>query len=587
VRNGDRKKLKNQFIFLSFLHTQGDSTMAIDFNNDLFTATNLGILMPSAAPVGQRRGTTQTDSVSSLDDRNDFYKFRIDRSATVELALSNVSSATSIELIKNFNNSRFGDPGEIIDIRTISSGSGSFKIDGLGTGEYGIRVAKVGSGNANYTLNLNGIAGNGREIEPNNTFTNPMLVPGDLTANVRNYSGSVRTNGNDNDIYRFQVSQPSRFFAVADSSGQTPKVILHDAAGRVINFQNNQVGFSPRLDPGTYHVNVFGDSDYNLSLSGTPLSRAQLSVNVSRIQAIDSFDGRFEIEGDPDFYTKVTIDGETRQSRTIEGRKDARPDFTFTKDVGINKRLIPVKISVFDSDVGSDTRADINPVKGVRDLDLTFDSLTGTFTGQGVSVQQNGNVVTVQGSGDSDKAIVEFKMNYSTFDTAQSSTLSSLSVKKGSNEDEKLRGLDLNGILDGRSGDDKISGMGGDDILLGGDDDDLLRGGTGNDTLFGGKGNDTLIGGQGQDTFVLAPKTGLDRIRDFEVGVDAIGLVRGLTFDNLTIEQTARGALIRAGNDQLAVLQGVQANQISAQDFVSVDLTRFRGMAVPTLATSV
>lgn len=78
----------------------------------------------------------------------------------------------------------------------------------------------------------------------------------------------------------------------------------------------------------------------------------------------------------------------------------------------------------------------------------------------------------------------------------------------GSRGSDSITGSDLDNVLDGNDGNDKLFGLAGDDELLGGkgndhldggDGDDLLDGDDGNDKLFGGAGNDDLLGGKGND----------------------------------------------------------------------------------------
>ncbi|MEM7795680.1 MAG: hypothetical protein AAF579_14670, partial [Cyanobacteria bacterium P01_C01_bin.118] len=78
-------------------------------------------------------------------------------------------------------------------------------------------------------------------------------------------------------------------------------------------------------------------------------------------------------------------------------------------------------------------------------------------------------------------------------------------------------------------------------------------GGIGNDTLTG----DNFSGGQGADTFAFTVGHGTDVITDFEVGIDTIGLLDGLSFGAIT--QTLQGSdlLLNTGGETLAVLEGV------------------------------
>ena len=125
-----------------------------------------------------------------------------------------------------------------------------------------------------------------------------------------------------------------------------------------------------------------------------------------------------------------------------------------------------------------------------------------------------------------------------------------------------------NDVLDGGGGNDRIGGKAGDDILLGGPGNDQLWGDDGDDILRGGLGNDTLTGddnsgGQGSDIFVFAAGEGTDKIKDFELGTDFIGLAGGLSFDDLTLT----GKKILLGNETL-VKMNINTSALSEADFV-------------------
>lgn len=76
-----------------------------------------------------------------------------------------------------------------------------------------------------------------------------------------------------------------------------------------------------------------------------------------------------------------------------------------------------------------------------------------------------------------------------------------------------------------------ITGNAGRNVLSGLSANDTLSGGGGNDVLSGGRGRDVLTGGAGYDRFVFdtAPSSisNADRITDFSVAFDTIGLSRG------------------------------------------------------------
>jgi hypothetical protein len=92
---------------------------------------------------------------------------------------------------------------------------------------------------------------------------------------------------------------------------------------------------------------------------------------------------------------------------------------------------------------------------------------------------------------------------------------------------------------------------------------------TGDDTLVG----DMFFPDTGADLFIFGNGDGTDTIIDFTPGVDQIGLVEGeLVFEDLTIVQDSSNTLLEvtATGEVLAVLNGVDAADISADSFVVV-----------------
>ncbi|NJR39338.1 MAG: hypothetical protein HC781_11610 [Leptolyngbyaceae cyanobacterium CSU_1_4] len=121
-----------------------------------------------------------------------------------------------------------------------------------------------------------------------------------------------------------------------------------------------------------------------------------------------------------------------------------------------------------------------------------------------------------------------------------------------------LTGTEDKDTIDGLGGNDRISGLGGNDTLVGN---------RGNDILLGGLGSDRLTGGRGRDTFALETGAGNDKFLDFKDKQDRLGLSAGLTFGQLSFRQRGDNLLVKAGNDALAILTGIDRNQISKADF--------------------
>lgn len=138
---------------------------------------------------------------------------------------------------------------------------------------------------------------------------------------------------------------------------------------------------------------------------------------------------------------------------------------------------------------------------------------------------------------------------------------------------DDLSGGGGNDKLFGGAGNDKLTGGGGNDRLVGGAGNDRMFGGKGGDTLTGGAGDDVMSGGAGADVFVFNAADGgpsTDTILDFAAGVDRISLAgfNNLdTFDDLTIADTANGAVVSLGGGRQIVLRGVTEGELSGADF--------------------
>jgi len=120
----------------------------------------------------------------------------------------------------------------------------------------------------------------------------------------------------------------------------------------------------------------------------------------------------------------------------------------------------------------------------------------------------------------------------------------------------------------GGEGDDIIAGQNGDDELLGGEGDDIIRGGLGDDVLSGGAGQNKLHGGRGSDTYVLSAE-GFADIRGFEIGEgDLLSLGSGIQLAEVSFTQSGRSTVIAVGDQQIALLRGVDSTLIDESAFI-------------------
>ncbi|MEM8827919.1 MAG: pre-peptidase C-terminal domain-containing protein [Cyanobacteria bacterium P01_G01_bin.19] len=132
---------------------------------------------------------------------------------------------------------------------------------------------------------------------------------------------------------------------------------------------------------------------------------------------------------------------------------------------------------------------------------------------------------------------------------------------------------DLNDLVDASTGDsnNRIYAGSGDDTLVMGTGDRLIAG-DGDDAIFTTFGGDNLItGGAGADQFWIASAEIPDSaniITDFTSGEDVIGIAGlGIGFDDVSITDSEGDALIAASGSDLAILQGIAAESLTADDF--------------------
>ena len=139
-------------------------------------------------------------------------------------------------------------------------------------------------------------------------------------------------------------------------------------------------------------------------------------------------------------------------------------------------------------------------------------------------------------------------------------------LNEGTAKNDHLKGGLGNDTIIGAAGFDRLRGYAGNDKLQGGLGNDKLDGGDGDDVLIGNYGTDILFGGVGNDLFYLEDVKGRDRIKDFELGIDKIGLADGMTYD--AIEITGRvNSFIRYNGENVAVVLNVNPDDLSAEHF--------------------
>lgn len=122
---------------------------------------------------------------------------------------------------------------------------------------------------------------------------------------------------------------------------------------------------------------------------------------------------------------------------------------------------------------------------------------------------------------------------------------------------------ELEGVLEGRGGADRlIAGRGGQ----------IIYGGAGDDHVISGRGNDVFTGDAGADTFVFGRSNGRDTVRDFgsddSLEFDDVPQIENFTdFIRNHASDAANGLMIAYGGQRI-LLAGVTTDDIDADQVV-------------------
>ncbi len=339
----------------------------------LATAFNIGVLSTTY---------TRRESVGG-NDRVDFYRFTLNDIANLQVRVNGFTSGTRFQLIRDGNNNRQVDNGEI-----LASGS-SFGANSLARatqdlppGTYFIKVESTSTRPTQYQLNLiPTLFGGNVSPEPGNTLPLASNTLGVFSGTrvLREYVGPLDTN----DFYRFTVNDLSNLQITRIGSSRDPEVrLIRDSNNNgivdrdeVFLNDNRFAVLSDRasidVPVGTYFIGVESrlPSSYEMTLVGTPYGGNGLpdpgnTLSTARdLGAISGTSSLKEYVGvlDPsDFYR-----------------------FTVGTPVNLQARLTPSSGDDLDVDLIQDTNnnglIDANEILRSGTTRLTRDLLAGTY----------------------------------------------------------------------------------------------------------------------------------------------------------------------------------------------------------------
>ncbi|WP_353930484.1 CHRD domain-containing protein [Okeanomitos corallinicola TIOX110] len=289
--------------------------------------------------------------------------------------------------------------------------------------------------------------------------------------------------------------------------------------------------------------------------------------------------GDREIEGDETFKIVLTDAEDSSQilgEQLITIMDDDYPSRRLSFGTPEGEEINPEPGQILFAGDGNDTinSTDDNDIFAGDGNDFVIvNSHSSISAGDGndfVSVGVNGpahDTIVNGGNGEDSLFVVEANGTNILFGAAEADELT---VIEGSNQ-----------MLFGGSGNDKIVSQGSNNRLFGGsgidvlvsNQNDMISGGEGDDVLFAGvAGGNKLTGGNGMDQFWVANGSlpmSYNIITDFTIGVDKIGFggVEVLDFGQVTREQMGADTLLKIDTIEVALLQGINADSLTANDF--------------------
>jgi hypothetical protein len=480
--------------------------------------------------------------------------------------------------------------------------------------------------------------------EPNGLFSQAPDL-GALSFATLTIGGRMDTFDDRSDTYKFSLSSASRVeFSLPGRNDTVNQRRFAPIGNDLLLFNSTQTNFFEidaargKLDtilmPGDYFAVVrnristalFDDppkpedfplANYGALLKTTPVAKSEIRIRINRLDGGGQvFDPLNAFSGKAELYVQATVAGKTQRSPVFaENQNSVSPNFFLKFSVNPAQNVVPIKLDVFDADPFNDERLNSNNIRTLeRGWNLKyivnqnrliledggqqigkseFKTKDRPFNRVALNQLERGNdalfreLVEFQEGrrGFKNKNVLTvFDVEHEYFLADPSALFAKSSTAKGDSKSNTIVGTGANGILDGGKGNDDLAGLGGNDALVGGDGNDILRGGKGSDTLWGGKGSDTYLGGQGRDYFVLDLLKGVDVIKDFQNGKDAIALTGGLVYDALELQQENQHLGVYFNRQKIALIENANLDQIDSSDFVQADFTRIQGIKTAFVA---
>ncbi|MDT9228658.1 pre-peptidase C-terminal domain-containing protein [Limnospira sp. PMC 1242.20] len=593
-------------------------------NDSMETATDLGFLSKdwwtSVFSHGFDPPSYFWNALSIHSGDSDWFKFEIDRFGRV----GDYVSVRHYDYSSNYLNFALYDAEGVLIDTSISGDGERISLEALEAGTYYVQVyGDEGATNHDYTLIIEPpMAVIPDDFEPNDSLEMATDL-GLLSDNEWNSSGDLSIHSGDSDWFKFEINQPGGvsydilIWRLYPYMNQEVGLDLYDAEGVLIESGNQDRISLNELEPGTYHIHVYGVDEvdaYNYSMAiqafdlipePEPEPEPEPIVEEPETEP-EPIVEEPETEPEPEPIVEepetepepepIVEETETEPEPIVEEPEtETEPEPIVEEpetelvveepEVFEQPIFVPIQFPSFPSvsspEASEDTETVSEPEPPVMEpINLLVDvgevipaipeapplsannSITQPFPNQWFG--SDGDDV-IMGS-DSDETLLGFE------------------------GDDYLDGQQGNNTLFGGQGNDTLVGGSGRDALLGNKDDDILFGGSSGDTLYGGQGHDTLVagegnsllfgdkgndilyggsegidtlnGGEGNDTFVMLPGEGYTVVADWEMNQDVMVLLGNATnyrIGDLPLGFTNATAIYQIGETDkiVGIIEGV------------------------------
>ena len=234
--------------------------------------------LATAFNMGNVSGNITWNWNSAIDgvDPNQYYRFSLSNSSSLNLSMSGLQANANLDLLNNSGGLIASSANSGILAESLSRQ--------LAAGTYYIRVSSIGGANTSYKL---GLQGSGAGVDPGSN-TSSAFDFGSFTTNTSRSWGESVSTSDTLDLYRVNLVQYSNLSLSLNNLSANADLQLLDSAGVVLTSSTNAGVASESivraLNAGTYFIRVNSlnsNTPYTLSTATSFINAAPTSLQFN------------------------------------------------------------------------------------------------------------------------------------------------------------------------------------------------------------------------------------------------------------------------------------------------------------------